>query len=177
MQQRYQTFAELKEYCYGVASVIGLISIEIFGYRHEETRQYAINLGYALQLTNILRDVQQDKERGFIYLPLEDLERFRYTEADLMAEVYDDRFVDLMQFQAQRAREYYHEARALLRPDEQLTMVAAEIMDAIYYRLLEKIELNSYRVFQQRIRVHAIHKVVTALRIWLGAKLFVKRFR
>jgi phytoene synthase len=146
MQQRYQTFAELKEYCYGVASVIGLISIEIFGYRHEETRQYAINLGYALQLTNILRDVQQDKERGFIYLPLEDLERF-------------------------------HEARALLRPDERLTMVAAEIMDAIYYRLLEKIELNSYRVFQQRIRVHAIHKVVTALRIWLGAKLFVKRFR
>lgn len=177
VQQRYQTFAELKEYCYGVASVIGLISIEIFGYRHEETKQYAINLGYALQLTNILRDIQQDKERGFIYLPLEDLERFRYTEADLMAEVYDERFVDLMQFQAQRAREYYHEARALLRPDERLTMVAAEIMDAIYYRLLEKIELNGYRVFQQRIRVSTIHKVITALRIWLGAKLFVKRFR
>lgn len=177
IQQRYQTFAELKEYCYGVASVIGLISIEIFGYRHEETKQYAINLGYALQLTNILRDIQQDKERGFIYLPMEDLERFRYTEADLMAEVYDERFVDLMQFQTQRAREYYHEARALLRPDERLTMVAAEIMDAIYYRLLEKIELNGYQVYQQRIRVNTIHKVVTALRIWLGSKLFVKRFR
>ncbi|MCX6140019.1 MAG: squalene/phytoene synthase family protein [Candidatus Kapabacteria bacterium] len=115
-QRRYETFAELKEYCYSVASVVGLISIEIFGYRHEETRQYAINLGYALQLTNILRDVKQDKDRGYIYIPKEDLERFKYTEEDLKAEIYDERFVDLMQFQAQRARDYYHHARALLRP-------------------------------------------------------------
>jgi len=177
IQRRYETFAELKEYCYSVASVIGLISIEIFGYRHEDTRQYAINLGYALQLTNILRDVKQDMDRGYIYLPKEDMARFKYTEEDLKAEVYDERFVSLMQFEAQRARDLYHEARSHLRPEERVTMVAAEIMDAIYYRLLEKIELNDYRVFSRRITVNVVHKVVTALRIWLSSKLFVKRLR
>ncbi len=177
VQHSYATFAELKEYCYAVASVVGLISIEIFGYRHEDTRQYAINLGYALQLTNILRDIRQDAERGYIYVPQEDLARFRYTEDDLRNQVYDDRFVALMQFQAQRARDFYHEARSHLRPDERLTMVAAEIMDAIYYRLLEKIELNDYRVYAKRISVNAVHKAITAFRIWLGSKLFVKRLR
>lgn len=176
-QQRYATFAELKEYCYSVASIVGLISIEIFGYRHEETRQYAINLGYALQLTNILRDVKADKDRGYIYLPLEDMERFRYTEEDLRNEIYDERFVALMAFQTQRARDYYHRARTMLRSDERITMVAAETMDAIYYRLLEKIELNDYRVFKKRIRVRALHKVITAFRIWLSARLFVKRIK
>jgi phytoene synthase len=174
---RYETFAELKDYCYSVASIIGLICIEIFGYRYDETRQYAINLGYALQLTNILRDIRQDKERGTIYLPLEDLDRFQYSERDIINEVYDDRFVELMSFQVHRARDYYHKARTLLRPDERMTMVAAEIMDAIYYRLLEKIELTDYRVYQKRIRVSAAHKFITALRIWLGSKLFVQRLR
>lgn len=176
-QNRYETFADLKEYCYSVASAVGLISIEIFGYRHEDTRQYAIHLGYALQLTNILRDVKADKDRGYIYIPKEDLDRFKLTEQDIFREVYDERFVDLMSFQAKRAREYYHQARALLRADEKLTMVAAEIMDAIYYRLLDKIELNNYDVYRHRIRVNTIHKVVTALRIWIGSKLFVKRLR
>jgi phytoene synthase len=82
-----------------------------------------------------------------------------------------------MQFQARRAREYYHQARALLRPDERLTMVAAEIMDAIYYRLLDKIELHDFNVYQRKIRVNTLHKVITALRIWIGSKLFVKRLR
>lgn len=176
-QHRYETFADLKRYCYSVASIIGLISIEIFGYRHEATRQYAINLGYALQLTNILRDVKTDKDRGYIYIPREDLVRFRYTEDDLRNEVYDERFINLMEFQAKRAREYYHQARALLRPEERMTMVAAQIMDAIYYRLLEKIELSDFRIFSDRVRVSTSHKIMTALRIWLGSKLFVKRLR
>jgi phytoene synthase len=177
VQHRYATFAELKEYCYSVASAVGLISIEIFGYKQEQTRQYAIHLGYALQLTNILRDVKADKDRGYIYIPLEDLERFKLTEADIYNEVYDERFVSMMEYQAKRAREYYHHARALLRPDERLTMVAAEIMDAIYYRLLDKIELNDFNVYEKKIRVNTLHKVITALRIWLGSKLFVKRLR
>ncbi len=177
IQRRYKTFEDLKEYCYSVASVVGLICIEIFGYRREETRQYAINLGYALQLTNILRDVKQDKDRGYIYIPQEDLKRFRYTEEDLINEVYDERFQRLMDFQVQRARDYYHKARTMLHPDERLTMVAAEIMDAIYYRLLEKIELNDYRVFQRRIKVNTLHKLITAMRIWIGGKLFIKRLR
>lgn len=174
-QHRYETFAELKEYCYAVASCVGLVCIEIFGYRYEETKQYAINLGYALQLTNILRDIKADKDRGYIYLPQEDLERFRYSEADLRAEIYDDRFVQLMEFQTRRAREYYHRARTMLRPDERLTMVAAEIMDGIYYRLLDKIELSGYRVYSRRVRVSAAHKVLTALRIWVNGKLFVRK--
>jgi len=177
MQRRYATFAELKEYCYSVASVVGLISIEIFGYKHEQTRQYAIHLGYALQLTNILRDVKTDKDRGYIYIPHEDLERFKLTEEDIRNEVYDERFISMMEHQAKRAREYYHHARALLRPDERLTMVAAEIMDAIYYRLLDKIELNNFNIYEKKIRVNTLHKVITALRIWLGSKLFVKRLR
>ena len=176
-QRRYQTFDDLKDYCYSVASIVGLICIEIFGYKHEQTREYAINLGYALQLTNILRDVKADKDRGYIYLPKEDMERFRYTEDDLMNEVYDERFVALMAYEAQKAREHYHRARTLLLPDERMTMVAAEIMDAIYYRLLEKIELSDYQVYSKRIRVNAAHKVMIALRIWLGSKLFVKRLR
>jgi phytoene synthase len=176
-QRRYETFDDLKRYCYSVASIIGLISIEIFGYRHEATRQYAINLGYALQLTNILRDVKTDMDRGYIYIPREDLVRFRYTEDDLRNEVYDERFINLMEFQAKRAREFYHQARALLRPDERMTMVAAQIMDAIYYRLLEKIELSDFRIFADRVRVSTSHKIMTALRIWLGSKLFVKRLR
>ena len=94
-----------------------------------------------------------------------------------MNEVYDDRFVRLMEFEAQRARDYYHRARSLLVPEERMTMVAAEIMDAIYYRLLEKIQLSDYQVFEKRIRVSSVHKVITALRIWIGSKVFVKRMR
>lgn len=175
--KRYETFADLKEYCYGVASVVGLASIEIFGYRHEQTRQYAIHLGYALQLTNIIRDVKTDKDRGYIYIPREDMERFHYSEQDLNAEIYDDRFRALMAFQTERARSYFHKARTMLKADERTTMVAAEIMDAIYYRLLDKIELRDYNVFSGRIKVSGLHKLITATRLWLGTKLFVKRMR
>ena len=176
-QKRYSTFEDLKEYCYAVASIVGLISIEIFGYKYEQTQQYAINLGYALQLTNIIRDVKEDLDRGYLYIPLEDLRKFKYTEADMTNHVYDERFISLMEFQAKRAREYYHKARTSLLPDERVTMVAAEIMDAIYYRLLEKIQLNDFDVFGKRISVNSLHKIVTAMRIWLGSKLFVERLR
>jgi phytoene synthase len=175
VQYRYSTFAELKEYCYSVASVVGLMSIHVFGYRYPETEEYAINLGYALQLTNILRDVKEDKERGYIYLPLEDLARFHYTEDDLMKEVYDGRFVELMRFQARRARTYYNQARAALHPDERATLYPAEIMDAIYYRLLEKIELGNFDVFHHRFRVRTAHKLWLAVKIWLYAKMFSRR--
>ncbi|MCX6155834.1 MAG: squalene/phytoene synthase family protein [Candidatus Kapabacteria bacterium] len=177
LQQRYNTFEELKEYLYSVASVVGLISIEIFGYRYEETQNYAINLGYALQLTNILRDIKADKDRGFIYLPQEDLERFKYTEQDLINEVYDDRFIDLMRFEVQRCRQYYHKARTMLHPDEKMTVIPAEIMDSIYYRLLEKIELNDFNVFKKKIRVNNLHKFMIATKHWLSMRVFVKRLK
>lgn len=175
MQRRYKSFDELKEYCYSVASIVGLICIEIFGYKYDETKEYAVNLGYALQLTNILRDIRHDAEKGRIYLPQEDLERFHYTEEELFGNVYNDNFVQLMQFEARRAREYYHKGRAALRPDESITMFAAQIMDAIYYRLLEKIEIADYNVFHRKISVSTSHKALIALRLWTKSRLLLKK--
>ncbi len=177
LQKRYKTFEELKEYCYGVASVVGLISVEIFGYKYEETRQYAINLGYALQLTNILRDVKADKDRGYIYLPQEDLDRFNYSAEELRAEIYNDNFVELMRFQVDRARDYYYKARSFLRSDERPYVLPAEIMDDIYFRILEKIELYNYDVFSKNVKVSNVHKFMLALKHWLSIKMFVSRIK
>lgn len=177
IQRRYETFDELKDYCYSVAGIVGLISIEIFGYKYEQTKEYAVNLGYALQLTNILRDIKHDKDRGYVYLPKADMAKFKYTEADLLNEVYDERFVNLMEYEARRAREYFNKARAALRSDERITMFAAEIMDAIYYRILEKIELKNYDVFRHRVRVSTIHKVWIAIKLYVYTRVMVQRVK
>lgn len=177
VQKRYETFEELKEYCYGVAGVVGLISIEVFGHKYEETKNYAINLGYALQLTNILRDIKFDNQRGYIYLPQEDLRRFNYTEDDIAGAVYNDNFYELMRFEAARVRQYYHKARTLLHPDERITIFSAEVMDAIYYRLLEKIELNNFRIYDKKIRVSTPHKLYLTFKHWLSARLLVARIK
>ncbi len=175
VRNRYRTFEELREYCYSVASVVGLICIEIFGYKYEETKEYAVNLGIALQLTNILRDIKSDAARGRIYLPLEDLEAFGYTEEDLMAGRYNLPFIELMRFETRRAREFYGRARAALRPDERRTMFAAEIMDAIYYRMLEKIELNEFNVYARKISVRSLHKIWIAVKLWLVTRVLTNR--
>ncbi len=176
VKNRYNTFEELREYCYCVASVVGLICIEIFGYQYEETKEYAVNLGIALQLTNILRDIKADAARGRIYLPLEDLRAFGYTEEDLMANRYNLPFIELMRFETRRAREFYGKARAALRPDERKTMFAAEIMDAIYYRILEKIELNEFNVFaKKKISVRTPHKLWIAFKLWLVTRVLTNR--
>lgn len=175
-QNRYSTFSELKDYCYSVASVVGLMSIEIFGYKYEDTKQYAVNLGYALQLTNILRDVKHDKDNGYIYIPKEDMDRFGYSEEDLINEVYNDNFINLMEFQVTRAKKYYYEARAALKSEDKNNMFPAQVMDEIYYRLLEKIELNNYNVFNMKIKVSVIHKLMIAVKHWLALKLFINRF-
>ena len=152
--RQYVMFEQLREYCYRVASVVGLVSIEIFGYQNAETRQYAVDLGLALQLTNIIRDVATDLDNGGrIYLPLEDFERFGYTPADLRARVYDKRFQALMTFEANRAEEYYRSARSHLPVIDRRAMVAAEIMRAIYWRLLRKVHRGRYQVFEQRYRL------------------------
>jgi phytoene synthase len=177
MKTRYRTFEELKEYCYGVAAVVGLISIEIFGHKYEETKKYAIHLGYALQLTNILRDIKTDKDRGYIYIPQEDFIKFGYTVEELMSDTYNDKFVELMRFEVSRTREYFHKARTFLRPDERITIFAAEVMDAIYYRLLEKIELNNFNVFEKKIKVSNLHKILIALKHWLSIRMFISRLK
>ncbi len=176
VRNRYATFEELREYCYSVASVVGLICIEIFGYQYEETKEYAVNLGIALQLTNILRDVKADAQRGRIYLPQEDLRAFGYSDEELLSNRYNLPFIELMRFETRRAREFYGKARAALRPDERKTMFAAEIMDAIYYRMLEKIELNEFNVYgKKKITVSAPHKIWIAVKLWLVTRVLTNR--
>ncbi len=149
----YRTFEELRLYCYRVASAVGLVSIEIFGYRNPKCREYAIQLGFALQMTNIIRDVGKDLENGRIYLPQEDLERFGYSMEALRKRVYDDRFLQLMRFEAERAEEFFASARALLPKEDRRAMVAAEIMSAIYFSLLRRMRADNFRVFESNYAV------------------------
>jgi phytoene synthase len=150
---RYPTFQELRVYCYRVASAVGLVSIEIFGYRNPRCREYAINLGLALQMTNIIRDVWKDFLTGRIYLPQEDLARFHYSEADLTKRDYNDHFLQLMDFEAARAREFFSRAAAELPPEDRRVMAPAEIMASIYRALLRRIELDKFRVFEKEYRL------------------------
>jgi len=166
-KQRYATFEELCDYCYRVASAVGLACIEIFGYTDRRAREYAVNLGVALQLTNILRDLGPDAERGRIYLPQDELKRFRYPEEDLLQGRYTPAFVDLMRFQADRARAYFRAARAAFPIQDRRRLVAAEIMGAIYFALLRAIERRQFRVFGERVRLSAARKLAIALRCWL----------
>ena len=147
---RYETFAALREYCYRVASAVGLVSIEIFGYQNPACREYAVELGLALQVTNILRDVAKDFAHGRIYLPEEDMTRFNYTEEDLAARIHDDRFVRLMQFEGGRAHEYFRRAAALLPREDRRSMIGAQIMASIYHALLRQMEQDRFRVFDRQ---------------------------
>jgi 15-cis-phytoene synthase len=166
-RSRYRTFEELYDYCYHVASLVGLVCIEIFGYRNPSARSYAINLGIALQLTNILRDVGEDVRRDRIYLPTEDLRRFSYTEQDLHAGIYNETFIRLMMFEGQRAKEYYTQAVANLAVEDRRSLVAAEAMRLIYGRLLEKLETRKFQVFKTRVSLTTPGKIVLALTAWV----------
>lgn len=165
-RNRYQTFEELYDYCYHVASLVGLVCIEIFGYRSLSARAYAINLGVAFQLTNILRDVGEDGRRDRIYLPKEDLARFSYTEKELRTETYNRAFVQLMSFEGTRAREFYKKAVAHLATEDRRSLMAAEAMRFIYARLLEKLEHKQYRVFGERIALSTPGKITLAFSAW-----------
>ena len=155
---RYQTFEDLQLYCYRVASAVGLVSIEIFGYRNAGCRDYAIQLGLALQMTNIIRDVGKDLRDGRIYLPEEDLSRFDYSEAELRAREYNDAFVRLMEFESERAEEFFSRAAALLPREDRRSMVAAEIMASVYHALLRRIKKDRFRVFDKEYRLSKIQK-------------------
>jgi len=167
----YQSFADLREYCYRAASAVGLICIEIFGYESARTREYAVNLGLALQLTNILRDLKEDIARGRIYIPLEDLERFGYSERDLRASHYNAPFIELMKFEHARAASYFDKAAASLPDGDRASMFAAEIMGAIYKELLDQIPAVQFDVFRNRLTVSKSRRLRIAFSIWLKAKL------
>jgi phytoene synthase len=167
----YQSFADLREYCYRAASAVGLICIEIFGYESARTREYAVNLGLALQLTNILRDLKEDIARGRIYIPLEDLERFGYSERDLRSSLYNAPFIELMKFEHARAASYFEKAAASLPDGDRASMFAAEIMGAIYKELLDQIPAVQFDVFRNRLTVSKSRRLRIAFSIWLKAKL------
>ena len=156
--KRYQTFEELRVYCYRVASAVGLVSIEIFGYRNPACKEYAIQLGLALQMTNIMRDVGKDLRADRIYLPQEDLARFNYSEKELQDRRYNDRFVQLMQFEAERARQFFARAAETLPREDRRSMVAAEIMASIYRGLLRRMELDKFRVFEKEYGLNKLEK-------------------
>jgi 15-cis-phytoene synthase len=172
VKSRYATFAELQQYCFRVAGVVGLMCIQIFGCSEPGSRTYAERLGTAFQLTNILRDLASDAARGRIYLPQEDLQRFGYTEADLFGQRMTPSFRALMQFEVGRAREFYTDARASLPVQDRRAMLPAEIMTAIYRRLLERIEATDYDVFSRRIRLSDPHRLMLALGCWARRRLF-----
>jgi 15-cis-phytoene synthase len=170
-RRRYATFDELYEYCYRVAAAVGLCCIEIFGYSDPRARDYAVNLGVALQLTNILRDLRTDAERGRIYLPQDEIRRFGYSEDELLHGRYTPSFVGLMRFQADRAHAYYRAARAARPRSHGRRLIAAEIMGGIYRDLLREIEARRFRVFDGRIRVSTPRKIALALGIYLRGQL------
>jgi phytoene synthase len=168
---RYETFADLEQYCYRVASTVGLICAEVFGYHNAEAKQYAINLGKALQLTNILRDIKSDAKKGRIYIPREDLRRFGYTEQELLRCTYNDAFKALMRFECERARAFYREAKMHLAEDDKALFYAARTMGNIYYLLLRRIERADYDVFSRRIRLSSLLKLLVAMGLRLRNRL------
>lgn len=174
-QKRYETFEELQQYCYRAGSTVGLICAEVFGYKNEQTRQYAINLGIALQLTNILRDIKSDAKRGRIYIPQEDLRKFNYTEDDVFQNRYDQRFVDLMKFECDRAHQFYKKAKTSLAEEDKPLFTAARTMGNIYYLLLRRIENNHYNVYSKRVRLSSSIKFLVAVALRLRNK-FPKNF-
>jgi len=168
---RYATFEELRLYCYRVASAVGLVCIEIFGYRNPRTREYAENLGIAFQLTNIIRDLSEDASRGRIYLPLEDLARFDVSEEEILHSVYSPNFVHLMEFEAARAHEFYREAEAALPAEDRSSLLTAEAMRLIYGALLDRIVRSNYRVLDRRHSLPAPLKLYLVGRAWASGRL------
>jgi phytoene synthase len=166
---RYDTFDDLLGYCRRVASAVGLICIRIFGATNPRASDYAFDLGVALQLTNILRDIKSDFERGRVYLPLEDLRACGCTVEDLAAGTMTDPVRRLLAFECRRARDYYARAQEALPPEDRRRLVAAEIMRAVYFETLRRIERSGYDVFSARTRVPRPLQALIAANTWLRA--------
>jgi len=166
--QRYETYEALEHYCYRVASVVGLLSIEIFGYKNPECTEYAILLGKALQLTNILRDVRLDAERGRIYLPLSELRRFKVTEEEILRHEYSPRYCEMARSIGARTNDFYKRANLALPREDRRSMVAAELMGSVYWRLLKKLESQDFDVFGPTLtRLTKAQKILLIIRAGL----------
>ena len=166
-QHRYADFSALQKYCYRVASVVGLVSAEIFGHSHPDTLKYAENLGMAFQLTNIIRDVGEDARRDRIYIPVDELARFNVTAADIMHAHHSEAFVQLMQFQVERALNYYRDAMNFLPQQDRRSQRPGLVMAAIYRTLLEEIRADGMQVLNQRTSLTPLRKLWIAWRTWI----------
>jgi len=165
---RYENFEELELYCYRVASVVGLLSIEIFGYQNPAAHDYAVHLGKALQLTNILRDVKNDAARGRIYLPRTELQKFNLREQDILDGRFSENYCALAASVAGRAKSYYALAQATLPAEDRQAMVAAELMGSVYWRLLQKLERGKFNVFgPQPLKLSKPYKLALIFQSWL----------
>lgn len=165
-RKTYLTFDDLVLYCYRVASTVGLMCIEIFGYKNKSAKDFAIDLGIALQLTNILRDIKKDAKNGRVYLPQEDLKKFSYTEKDIYLNSYNPNFVNLMQYEVERAKLYFERATNELDLDDKPSMFAARAMQHIYFKLLRKIADADYDVYNNNIRVSNFEKIGISVGVW-----------
>lgn len=167
-QTRYLDFPGLQKYCWHVASVVGILSAKIFGVTNPQTLEYAEKLGLAFQLTNIIRDVGEDARKGRIYLPVNELQQFNVTAADILNARHSENFEKLMQFQATRAQNYYDEAFALLPKEDRRAQRAGLIMAAIYRAVLNEVERDGFHVLNQRISLTPIRK------LWLAWITYVR---
>jgi phytoene synthase len=166
-QTRYLDWKALQLYCYRVASVVGLLSAEIFGYTNRQTLKYAHDLGMAFQLTNIIRDVGEDARRGRIYLPIDELQRFNVPARQILDGQHSDNFRELMAFQTQRARQFYDQAFAQLPDEDRKTQRPGLVMAAIYRTLLDEIEADGFQVLDRRTSLTPLRKIWIAGRTWL----------
>jgi phytoene synthase len=165
---RYENYEQLELYCHRVASVVGLLSIEIFGYKNSACRDYAVHLGQALQLTNILRDVKNDAARGRIYLPHCELKKFNVSEAEILAGKFSENYFQLAASVAERAKNHYSLAQKTLPPEDRRAMVAAELMGGVYWQLLLKLERGRFNVFGATpLKLSKLHKVALIFKSWL----------
>ena len=166
-QTRYLDFKALSLYCYRVASVVGLLAAEIFGYADRRTQKYAHDLGMAFQLTNIIRDVGEDARRGRVYLPIEELKRFDVSVADILNARHSDNFRKLMEFQIERAEQYYAQAMSELPAGDRKTQFPGLVMAAIYRTLLDEIKRDEFQVLRQRTSLPPLRKLWIAWRTWI----------
>ncbi|MBU1215019.1 MAG: presqualene diphosphate synthase HpnD [Gammaproteobacteria bacterium] len=166
-QPRYADFKSLQLYCYRVASVVGLLSAEIFGYTDRETLKYAHDLGIAFQLTNIIRDVGEDARRNRIYLPMDEMQQFGVTAADILNARETDNFQKLMVFQIERARRYYRQAFAHLPAADRKAQRAGLVMATIYQAVLDEVERSGCHVLKERVSLGPAYKLWLAVKAWL----------
>ncbi len=171
VKDRFQNFEELKEYCYRVASVVGLICLQIFGYENDDAKEYAVDLGLAMQLTNIIRDVREDFDMGRVYLPQDEMAGFGYTEEDLKNRVRNQAFHDLMEFQAQRATEYFNRGFKLLPYLSRRSRACPAVLGALYSKVLDRIEASDYDILESRVSLSKAEKIGITAKTWLGSML------